>query len=951
MPTNNNYSNYQLVQIRKLLQENFNLDEFRQLCFMLSVDYDYLAGETRTDKMRELIFYMNRRDKMDELIALCARERSHVDWPSNTPPDVPIVATSIVRNPRLIFISHASEDALFAQRLAKDLRTKGWEIWIAPESIRPGEKWVDTTNRGLDESGIFLLVLSPHAVASKWVVAEMNAAINLERMNLLRLIPLDVLPVTLTPVLWQTYQWISFRASYEAGFQKLLQAISLYSSPVLPNLPVSDSHLSKFHQIFRYLLGYLGFTASFYITQAAKRKLTRLDLSGYGLTAIPSEIGQLTSLVDLDLRNNALTSLPPEIGRLKALESLRLENNQLTAVPPELLDLVHLKHLDLRGNPLPIPLGVVEDDRNPQAILGYIHQNLLPKRRPLHEVKLLVVGQGSVGKTSLIRRLVQGIYHSDENKTEGIIITPWSLTVNNKVIQVNIWDFGGQEIMHATHQFFLTQRSLYLLILDNRTNDADNRIDYWLQIIQSFGANSPIILVGNKCDQHPLDIDKRGLLHKYPNIKAIIETSCATSEGIQTLQAAICQEIDILPQIYNTFPTTWFALKRKLEAMDCDYLPYDKYLALCQETKINDPNDPAQLIHVLHDLGVVLHFDDDPRLQETSILNPLWVTQAVYKILNYRPLLANNGLLTLQNLFTILDSPAYPRTKQIYILEMLRKFELSYELEGQRDTVLLPDLLPKEQPDLSSFSFSPFILESSALSFEYHYNLALPSSIISRFIVRLHPYICKGIVWRSGVVLAYQENQALVRADYDARKIFISIIKSGDGPVNSRRTFLAIIRSHFEAIHGSFSGLSVQEKISLSGYPYILEDYHYLIKLEKAGETHFVPRDMPPDLPQKVAIKDFLVEVILTAPEERGNKQKSQRHDLLETMTTCFTKEEIRKLCFELGVNYQRLEGNTLDEWAMSLIEMMERNGRLTELLILVQEHRPKASGKWIVGS
>ena len=60
--------------------------------------------------------------------------------------------------------------------------------------------------------------------------------------------------------------------------------------------------------------------------------------------------------------------------------------------------------------------------------------------------------------------------------------------------------------MHATHQFFLTRRSVYILVLDSRLNQEENRVEYWLKIIQSFGGESPVLIVGNKVtDQHPLE--------------------------------------------------------------------------------------------------------------------------------------------------------------------------------------------------------------------------------------------------------------------------------------------------------------------------------------------------------------------------------------------------------------------------------------------------------------
>ncbi len=145
-----------------------------------------------------------------------------------------------------------------------------------------------------------------------------------------------------------------------------------------------------------------------------------------------------------------------------------------------------------------------------------------------------------------------------ENKTEGIAVHRWPLTIPRPhgatEVRVNIWDFGGQEIMHATHQFFLTKRTIYLLVVDARQSEADNRLDYWLKIIPSFGDDSPVLLIGNKCDQYPLDLDSRSLMLKYSQVKRILETSCSNQHGIQKLREAITEQIAILPQsVLNRF--------------------------------------------------------------------------------------------------------------------------------------------------------------------------------------------------------------------------------------------------------------------------------------------------------------------------------------------------------------------------------------------------------------
>ncbi len=266
------------------------------------------------------------------------------------------------------------------------------------------------------------------------------------------------------------------------------------------------------------------------------KSLTALYLGGNHLTTLPPEIGELKSLTALNLWDNQLTTLPPEIGELKSLTALNLWDNQLTTLPLAIAELTSLTRLDLRDNSLPIPPEILAKTDEPATIINYYLQHEAGEKKPLNEAKLILVGQGSVGKTSLVKRLLKGDFDLHEEKTEGIEIKEWQVTVDDQKIRLNVWDFGGQEIMHATHQFFLTKRSLYLLVLDARLGDEENRIEYWLKIIKSFGGDSPVIIVGNKIDEQPLDIDRRGLRAKYGSIKDICEVSCKTGDGIDELK-------------------------------------------------------------------------------------------------------------------------------------------------------------------------------------------------------------------------------------------------------------------------------------------------------------------------------------------------------------------------------------------------------------------------------
>jgi internalin A len=569
--------------------------------------------------------------------------------------------------------------------------------------------------------------------------------------------------------------------------------------------------------------------------------LTTLSLYNNQITEIPECIGQLTNLTTLHLHTNQITEIPEWIGQLTNLTELYLSNNQITEIPEYLEKLLNLQKLDLRQNPLPVYpeiLGLPDLEKEPgsiQEIFNYCRQLRSGEVRPLNEAKLLLVGQGSVGKTSLVNRLIDNTFNPNQSKTDGLGVNNWTIHINSKDVRLNVWDFGGQEVYHATHQFFLTKRSLYLLVCNCRTSEEENRLEYWLKLIETFGDQSPVIIVGNKKDEQPLDINSKTLREKYPNIKAIIETSCEKNEGIDELRQAIIREVGEMKEVYDLLPLSWFEVKESLENMNEDFISYDKYISICQGKNISATDNQEQLIKLLHRLGLVLHFDDHPILESTNVLNPDWVTESIYALLSDETLKTKTkGIFTYDDTKRILDLKRYPEKRHSFLIELTKEFQICFELPHcPKAKFLIPGLLPKDEPNDTN-------LTDKALEFQYHYRI-LPESIISRFIVLSHEKIHKQVYWRSGVMLAYNEGQetynlGCIKADTEDKKIFISI----DGREATRRSFLLLIRDIFNKIHNTFNNFEVTEWVPVPGYPdHPPLDYQELLGLEEMGEIEY----------------------------------------------------------------------------------------------------------------
>ena len=559
-----------------------------------------------------------------------------------------------------------------------------------------------------------------------------------------------------------------------------------------------------------------------------------LSLNGNQLTALPESIGQLTQLPDLWLNDNQLTALPKSMEKLIHLKELFLHGNDALGIPPEILG---PPYGEVYGGQRATP-------GNPAEILQYYFRSRAEATRALNEAKILLVGQGGVGKTSLVKQLVENKFDPEEPKTEGINITQWPIPVQGEGadgnVRLNIWDFGGQEIMHATHQFFLTKRSLYLLVLDARKGENEGNIHYWLRIIQSYGADSPVLVVINKNEPpNQLDLNETRLGKDYaPNVLGFFKTSCSDGTGIAELRAAIEEQVERLEHVHDRVPASYFRVKEELEkqAREKDFLDIGEYQGLCRTHGVKEQSHQNTLIRFLHDLGNVLNFDDPDnpyQLRDTKVLNPEWVTGGVYKILNNQMLMQQDGVLELRQLGEVLADPKkYPPEREQFILDMMRRFELCFafpDSEGQQ--FLVPELLRPNEPELNWG-------EADALNFQYHYT-ALPGGIMPRLIVRMHRNLTtKRTTWQSGAVLEIDGCQALVRGDTQAGKVYISV--QGEVPVR-RRNALAVIRDQFRQIHATIPKIGAQEKVPLPDNPDVVVGYEHLLTLEEQGIETFVP--------------------------------------------------------------------------------------------------------------
>jgi internalin A len=120
----------------------------------------------------------------------------------------------------------------------------------------------------------------------------------------------------------------------------------------------------------------------------------------------------------------------------------------------------------------------------------------------LAEARILILGEPGAGKTTLFNKFKDENYPvpNDEDPTLGINIdSDWNIVISQnpmKSIKCSLWDFGGHEIQSYIHHIFLSKRSLYILVVDDRKQNTE--FDYWFNIITSLGEKASVLVVLNE---------------------------------------------------------------------------------------------------------------------------------------------------------------------------------------------------------------------------------------------------------------------------------------------------------------------------------------------------------------------------------------------------------------------------------------------------------------------
>ena len=514
-------------------------------------------------------------------------------------------------------------------------------------------------------------------------------------------------------------------------------------------------------------------------------KLQTLGISSSNITSLPQWILNLTLLENLWCRYNNLTALPDWINQITKLKALYIDQNKITDLPSSLTQLKLLNELYLDGNPLNHELAAAYK-QGLRAVKAYLRAKA-EAQIMLNEAKLILVGEGEVGKSCLLDAL-RGQPWQEHDTTHGIQIEPVQVTdtKTGKEITLNGWDFGGQRVYRPTHQLFFSSPAVYLVVWKPREGPQQGFVKEWIKLVKHREPEAKILVVathGGPQQRQP-DIDRQELWDLFGK-DTVLDFFHIDSKpdkngkrrGIEKLKEAIAGVAAGLPEMEREVPKSFQEVREALNKTGAAYLPLARVFEICRKHQMDD--EVAKLfVTISHRLGHLIHYEHDPALRDIVILKPDWLATAISFVLDDEDTRKAHGLVPFSRLSQLWDDLTraaefrYPTDIHPIFLRLMERFDLSYRVAGlpQKDDAnsdsLIAQLVPDNRPEKNlEKRWLPAVASGDTQQVQIcrivddKGQTATAEGLFYQLIVRLHKYSLgrtnfeESIHWQRGLVL------------------------------------------------------------------------------------------------------------------------------------------------------------------------------------------------------
>ncbi len=520
---------------------------------------------------------------------------------------------------------------------------------------------------------------------------------------------------------------------------KKLKYLCLNANPIL-NFPIQFKNFEEL-EVLDLSFVYNNLEEAIYL--GFLRKLKALYIHFNDLTRIPNWVYELRNLEYLNIRCNEIKEIDGRILELKKLKELVADGNE-TITPPTII--VHSGIDSIRKYFSGIENGYFEDKY----------------------IKVILVGNPNSGKTTIFNQLT-GTFSPSEfsGSTHGVQVGSFK----HDDLIVYLWDFGGQDYYHGTHELFFTEKAIYLIVWEKKTDchgefsfidrqmynisetgtlqvfnppiekeihAVSFPISHWYQSIKNFTENSPIVLVQNKID---MDSPKTNFPEISDESIMNLAISCRDNNFLNEIKSKILG----IAKRFNTskIPVSWQKLAEQIniESKTKKAIKFTFVKELYNKIELHNMCDLEEALDYLHTKGIIIWYKNNDILKEYVFLRPAEVCYDIYQIFLSKNVLVKEGeiILSLEE-----EKNLAP------LIEVMKEFKIIFKKKAH--TYIVPQYLPEKLSE-DAAKLLKMQLKNSELVLLVKYEKFIPSNVLINFISSYGKF-SDDIIWRNGICFA-----------------------------------------------------------------------------------------------------------------------------------------------------------------------------------------------------